>query len=98
MKHIKKFNESSDMELTKKELPTGSQRYIDLHNFMKWLIDTDLEKTKSFMELFINDDSDNTTLKTILMITKSFKSDPILGETRKRIVELLEGNLGRKLV
>lgn len=81
-------------------MPAESQRFIKVHDFIRWIIEDlkDFERLKMFMELYLSENVDNGTLKTILIITKSFKEHPIIGETRKTMVDILEKKLGEKLI
>jgi hypothetical protein len=79
--------------------PTESDKFVELHNKFKSLLDIkDFESVNDLMKSFNNDSSSVGDLKTILLITKSFKGHAIIALTRKNIVALLEHKLGQKLV
>lgn len=51
------------------------------------------------MKSYLNDENIHLgVLKTVLVITKSFKTNPVMCDTRKKLLELLESKLGQKLV
>ncbi len=78
---------------------TESDRYVEVHNQFKSLLDVkDYVAVNELMTSFNNHKSTITELKSILVITKSFKENEVMAETRKKIVALLEYKLGKKLV
>ncbi len=78
---------------------TESDRFVELHNEIKSLLDVkDFNSVNRLMESYCNGDSSVGDLKTILVITKSFKNNEIIFVTRKQIIQLLENKLGEKLI
>ncbi len=78
---------------------TESDRFVEMHNEIKSLLDVkDFNSVNNLMGYYCNDDSSCGDLKTILVITKSFKNNEIICDTRKKIVQLLENKLGEKLI
>jgi hypothetical protein len=69
-----------------------------LHYKIKgYLDDKDFKTLRQFLRLFIHISSDASTLKTILIITKSFRDNEELKSIRQEIKALLEKKLGRQL-
>lgn len=78
---------------------TESDKFIELHNKIKSFIDVkDFKSVHDLMKYYNDESSSVGDLKTILVITKSFKQNEVIGDTRKKIVALLESKLGQKLV
>lgn len=78
---------------------TESEHFMQLHDKFKLLLDLkDFKSVNDLMKLYNNDISSVGELKSILVITKSFKENEVIGDTRKEIVKLLEAKLGQPLV
>ncbi len=78
---------------------TESDKLVELHNKFKELLDVrDYKSVNDLMKSYLNDSSSVGELKTILIITKSFKENEVIGDTRKEMVKLIESKLGQKLV
>ena len=78
---------------------TESDKFVELHNKFKSLLDIkDFVAVNELMTSFNNHQSTIGQLKTILVITKSFKDNEVMSDTRKKTVALLEYKLGKKLV
>ena len=59
----------------------------------------DYEGVNALMEEYCNNENIHVgVLKTILVITKSFKTNPVMCDTRKKVLELCETKLGQKLI
>lgn len=59
----------------------------------------DYEGANALMQEYCNDENIHVgALKTILVITKSFKNNPVMCDTRKKVLELCEAKLGQKLI
>ena len=87
-----------DKELKKSNMKE-SDKFVELFDKFKELLDAkDFKSVKELMESFCKDESHVGELKTILVITKSFKENEVICDTRKKIVALLESKLGQKLV
>lgn len=76
-----------------------SDKFCEIHDKIKFLIDgNDFVSVNNLMSIYINDKKSSVgSLKSILVITKSFKDNDIIRESRKEIVSLLEKKLGKKL-
>lgn len=56
-------------------------------------------EVSSLIETYLNDETKSVgDLKTVLVITKSFKNHEIISANRKKLLELLESRLGSKLI
>lgn len=76
-----------------------SDKFVKLHDEIKAFLDVkDFKSVNSLMKYYLDDSSSVGDLKTILVITKSFKENEVIGDTRKEIVKLLEAKLGQPLV
>lgn len=76
-----------------------SDKFVKLHDEIKAFLDVkDFKSVNSLMKYYLDDSSSVGDLKTILVITKSFKENEVIGDTRKEIVKLLEAKLGQRLV
>lgn len=76
-----------------------SDKFVKLHDEIKAFLDVkDFKSVNSLMKYYLDDSSSVGDLKTILVITKSFKENEVIGDTRKEIVKLLESKLGQRLV
>ena len=83
----------------KKQYMKESDKFVELHNKFIALLDVkDFKSVKELMESFDNDNSSVGDLKTVLLITKAFKENEVIGDTRKKILALIESKLGQKLV
>jgi len=77
---------------------TESEEFVEIFNQFKSLLDIkDFVAVNELMTSFNNHQSTIGQLKTILLITKSFKDKEQLSDTRKKIVALLEYKLGKKI-
>lgn len=75
-----------------------SDRYIEVFNQFKSLLDIkDFVAVNELMTSFNKHESTITELKSILVITKSFKENEVISENRKKVLALLEYKLGKKL-
>ncbi len=76
-----------------------SDKFVQLHDTFRALFEKkDFKGVNDLMESFNNNESSVGTLKTILVISKSFKNNELIKDTRVQIVTLLENKLGEKLV
>jgi len=74
----------------------GTDSYIAIQKKIKQFIDqNDFGKVGKTMQLFNSHDADITSLKSILVITKTFKNHPIILEVRSRIKNLLDAKLSK---
>ena len=77
---------------------TESDKFVELFDKFKSLLDIkDFVAVNELMTSFNNHQSTIGELKTVLVITKSFKNNEVISDTRKKIVALLEYKLGKKL-
>lgn len=78
---------------------TESDKFVELFNKFKSLLDVkDFKSVNDLMKSYLNDSSSVGELKTILVITKSFRENEVICDTRKEMVKLIESKLGQKLV
>jgi hypothetical protein len=79
---------------------TESDEFGLIFDKFKELLDKrDYEGANLLMKSYLNDENIHVgVLKTVLVITKSFKTNPVMCDTRKKLLELLESKLGQKLV
>ncbi len=99
MKHFIKWREL--LEKINYQLgPKESDVCCATFDAFKALLDNrEYEKAKDLMVTYLNDDTKSPSdIKTVLVITKSFKTNEHMGETRKKLVAKLEAMLGQKLV
>lgn len=76
-----------------------SDKFVKLHDEIKSFLDVqDFKSVNDLMKYYLDESSSVGDLKTILVITKSFKENEVIGDTRKEIVKLLEAKLGQPLV
>ena len=69
-----------------KEIFLTIQKYLNLRDF---------EKLNGYMDEF-GEEHHPSELKSILIITKQFKEEPIIKANRKRILWIMEHKLGKK--
>lgn len=68
---------------------------ISLHNKLKTYLDSkDFGNMRKFLRLYNHESLDVSTLKTILVITKSFKEEEKIKELRQSIKDILESKIG----
>ncbi len=89
----------STLKMLNDDAVLESDKFVILHDKFKSLLDEkDFKSVNGLMKLFCNDKSSVGTLKTILLITKAFKNNEAIGETRKQILELCENKLGKEII
>jgi hypothetical protein len=68
---------------------------VSLHNKLKGFLDSrDFGNMRKFLRLYKHESLDVSTLKTILVITKSFKEEEKISDLRKSIKDILESKIG----
>ena len=79
---------------------TESDKFVQLHDQIRALIEAnDFKSVNDLMQSYIKDKNSSVgSLKTILLITKSFKNNETISASRKEMVLLLEEKLGKKLI
>ena len=79
---------------------TESDEFGLIFDKFKELLDKrDYEGANLLMKSYLNDENIHVgVLKTVLVITKSFKTNTVMCDTRKKVLELCEAKLGKKLV
>lgn len=75
-----------------------SDYLVELHDAFKIFLNRKNYECVEFMMNQFNEESDVNELKTILVITKSFKEHEVLKFPRKRLLDIIENKLGHKLI
>jgi hypothetical protein len=82
-----------------KEISESDEFGLIFDEFKALLDKRDYEGANTLMKEYLNDENIHVdVLKTILVITKSFKTNPVMCDTRKKVLELCETKLGQKLI
>lgn len=82
-----------------KKISESDEFGLIFDKFKELLDKRDYEAANALMQEYCNDENIHVgALKTILVITKSFKTNTVMCDTRKKILELCEAKLGQKLV
>lgn len=99
MKHFNKWNILLDRVKAPNKQSSESKILNDTFDSFKALLDAkSYEEVNTLMETYLNEDKSPGDIKIVLVITKSFKNNKYISETRKKLVTLLESKIGQKLV
>lgn len=76
-----------------------SEEFVSIHDKFKSYIDNqDFGRLKKIMRLYDHTSTDVSTLKSILVITKSFKKNEQISGIRQSIKDILEKKIGHSLI
>jgi hypothetical protein len=76
----------------------GTEHILAIHNGMRVLLSAQkFNEACNTMKFLLDSGADSNELKTLLVITKSFKNHPDLCDIRKEVLDSLEKKLGHKI-
>ena len=84
------------MKVSKEPLYISFETIYD--TIYMFINDNQSYKIVDYLKYILNGNFDNTTLKSVLVVTKSFKSDKEIFKYREEIKQTLESRLGEVLV
>ena len=92
------YSEFKTFILDNKKL-SGTAPLKEIHNKLKdYYSNKEFKQSRKFLRLFCNEVVDVNRLRTILLISKSFKDDDDIKDLLNRIEDIIEKKTKRKIV